>query len=139
MSSVQVRGERRASLVKELASGQRSHSQLADEYGMATSSVSAFATRNRDEIQKVVDGVVIEKLDCWIADKQKRIAEYAAMYESLTPMVRGMDPNPKYIRIRMDCLQRVAEELGQLPTKTRVEIEQNTFGIQILGMNGEGE
>lgn len=112
---------RRYALCKELATGEKTKTQLAKEYGVSVSGISQFARRNADRIGQIQAAIDSEFAGLWLADKVQRIASYQDDMELSADGSRA--DHFEQIRTRTDIRKAVAEELGQLPTR----------GVQVSG------
>ena len=72
-----IRGEERIALVDDLARGDRTHAQLAEEYGRSPDAIHQFASRNSAEIARrraVLQGELgAETAEKWIRDKAQLV------------------------------------------------------------------
>lgn len=112
-------GDRRQ-LCRELATGDVPRAQLARKYGMARSSVTAFAKTHAAEIDAIAARLDDDFAGLWIADKGQRISAAQDDYElSLAGEYAG---HYEHIRTRTQIRSAVAEELGQLPPRASVTV-----------------
>jgi predicted transcriptional regulator len=109
------RGWRRAALIRDLATGEKTQVQLGQEYGVTQGAVSQFADRHRDEITAVRTSIDDEWAALWVAQKFNRIAEMQSDIEAIEGTA-----DEKLLRVKHAALRQIAEELGQL--KTHVEV-----------------
>lgn len=112
------RGWAKTRLIRELAAGGKTQSELAVEYGVVQSAVAAFSARHADEITALKTRIEDEWAALWAADKFNRVAELQADIESIK--VDGTFDVDKLLRVKHAALRQIAEELGQL--KTTVEV-----------------
>lgn len=102
-------------LARELATGEKTQTQLAKEYGVNRSTVCKFAKKHKARIDEIRAHLDDEFAGLWLADKAQRIASYQDDYE-----LSRRHPKADYfeqIRTRNDIRKAVAEELGQLPAR----------------------
>lgn len=60
-------------LIKDLATNDKTLEQLADEHGVALSTLYAFKAKNQDAIDAVIAGWVAEHEHIWSVRKEERI------------------------------------------------------------------
>lgn len=130
------RGWRKAQLIRQLALGELSQTRLGELYGVSQASISRFATRHAADIEQVRWNLA-EKVQqgaehLWVVGKQNRLAEYQDVAERM-----GSMSTPRAQEIRMQALRNVAEELGDLPARTNVQIDQTTVQYEIVGVSLE--
>lgn len=120
-SASKIPAYRRYALCRELATGEKTKTVLAQEYGVSVSAISQFAKRNADRIAQILAAIDSEFAGLWLADKVQRIASYQDDMELSADGSRA--DHFEQIRTRTDIRKAVAEELGQLPTR----------GVQVSG------
>lgn len=134
---VQIRGYRKLSLIKELALGNKTQKQLADEYGNTEQAISQFKIRNADAIQAVVDATDDEFAGLWIADQVNRIAEYQSLVEFLDdliyPTTKLDTASVNAVLRKAQILRNVAEERGHLTQKTEAtgDVRVEVVGVDV--------
>ncbi|MEU1554326.1 hypothetical protein ABZ517_16605 [Streptomyces scabiei] len=116
----------RRKLIHELARAEKTQQQLADEYGVAKSSITEFKQRHVDHIREVAQNLEDEFAGLWIAQKIDRLAEMQDMYEDTTL-------TPRQIETRLAALRHAAEELGQIPNRTTINLTQ-PVRVEIAGV-----
>lgn len=122
------KGWRRAALIRDLATQEKTQVQLAEAYGVGQPAISQFATRHADDIAAVRAKIEDKWAALWAADKFNRVAELQADIEGID--ADGPDAD-KLLRVKHAALRQIAEELGQL--KTHVEVGgQITYTISGL-------
>lgn len=119
-------------LVRELAIGEKTGVQLAEEYGVSTTSISAFKKRHAFDINEVRNNLADEFAGLWVQRKKDRIAEYQQAAEK---MANGS--SPRNAEVLVTILKAVAEELGELPARTQVQVNTNEVTYQVVGINVE--
>ena len=134
--SRRIRGYRKLQLINELALGNKSQAQLADEYGHTRAAISQFAKREAAAIQRVIDERDNEYAGLWIADQVNRIAEYQDMAEDLDALIEsteGLDTAKvnAFLR-RTQILRNVAEERGHLTQKHETS---GDVRIEVVGVD----
>lgn len=117
-------------LVRDFALGEKTGRQLAEQYGVSTTSISSFKKRHALEIEEVRNNLADEYAGVWVANKLKRIQEYQ---EAAEKMARGAAPRNQEVLVTI--LKAVAEELGQLPTRTQVAVSSETTVYQVVGVS----
>lgn len=174
VASAPLEGRNARMLIRQLAEGRRTISDLSRQYGVTPSAVSQFAKRHAEEIEKLKADANAAMDDLWIANKAERIREYqkdADIADELTGMAQQVarraagraeaeqeagDPDvlaqaaedrlaalaladvPKLQASKHRAVRAVAEELGQLPNKSQVEITgETTVHYQVVGVSAE--
>lgn len=123
-----IRGWKIWALKQDLADGKDSQTFLASKYGCTQAAVSQFAAEHAEEIESL-KGMVRDAYDgLWIADKKARVAVYqedaSLVSELLENVGTGMRSNKEaaeLLRARAAALKAVAEELGDLPQRVKIE------------------
>jgi hypothetical protein len=117
-------------LLRDMALGEKTGRQLADQYGVSQTSISNFRKRHGLEIEEVRNNLADEYAGVWVADKLKRIQEYQQAAEK---MANGTSPRNQEVLVSI--LKAVAEELGQLPARTQVSVSSETTVYQVVGVS----
>ena len=107
----------------------RTH-QLAEQYGVSQTSISAFKKRHNLEIEEVRNNMADEYAGLWVARKMERIAEYQQAAEKM-----AVGASPRNQEVLVSILKAVAEELGQLPTRTQVNVSIEQTVYQVVGVS----
>lgn len=117
------RGWPKLGLIRDLAFGEFSHAQIAQDLGCKTSDVAEFASQHEDEILEVRSALAgklaIETAGLWIAKRQNRLAEYQADVEDLNQYIAelrergalGTVPHREALKSKVVMLKAVADEL----------------------------
>lgn len=113
------RGRAKLALIQELALGESSQRQLAEEFGVSQQSICEFAQRFKGEIEARRADQNNKLAGLWIADKANRIAEYEAQVELINQKLisdKGeyQKVSPEWVKAMQAALKSVAEELGDL-------------------------
>ena len=119
-------------LVRDFAIGEKTGEELATLYGVSRTSISAFKRRHAMEIEEVRNNMADEYAGLWVAEKMSRIAEYQ---EAAKKMANGTSPRNQEVLVSI--LKAVAEELGQLPARTQVQVNTQNVTYQVVGINPE--
>ena len=117
-------------LIRDFALGEKSGRDLALEYGVSQTSISAFKKRNAMEIEEVRNNLADEYAGVWVAQKINRIREYQSAAEK---MASGTAPRNQEVLVSI--LKAVAEELGQLPARQQVNVSTENVTYQIVGID----
>jgi hypothetical protein len=125
-SKLEGQAWRKRRLIMELARGEKTQKQLGAENGVAQSSISEFASRHVDEIEEARHQLAEEFDGVWIAQKLNRLIEMEALYEN------GVAPRERETRLAV--LRAAAEELGQIPNRTTINLEQ-PVRVELTGIN----
>lgn len=126
------KGHVRAQLIRDLAMGDKTAGQLAEIYGVSRSSVSMFKGRHMTEIEQVSANLADQYADLWIASKRSRLAELQVAAEKLAEK-----PDARSAEVLAKLLKDAAEELGDLPVRPGVQINQANVTYQIEGVDLE--
>jgi len=128
------RGHVRWKLIHELARGEKTRTALAKEYGVTQSAITQFADRHRTRIDEVRADIENEFAGLWIADKRRRIEEYAAEIDLIEEVRAGTVRNMRDVelsKLKAAILRAVADELGQIPARMNVSVNQKvTYVIE---------
>jgi len=110
-------------------------------YGVTQQSISEFAKRNADDIQAIIESTRTLLGDIALADKAKRIAAYVETAERVDVVLdaeREVDvlrdelegkkrratggvPLAELLRTQQAAYRAIAEELGDLPQRIKIE------------------
>lgn len=126
------RGWVRHRLIRDFALGEKTGKQLSEQYGVSQTSISAFKKRHGLEIEEVRNNLADEYAGVWVAQKMSRIQEYQVAAEK---MAEGV--SPRNAEVLVSILKAVAEELGQLPARTQVNVSHESVTYQVVGINPE--
>lgn len=118
----------RRRLIRELAQGVKGIRELAREYDVSDSSIREFRDRHLDEIHETIRDLDDEFSGLWIAQKLNRIAELQELYEG--------DEDIDRVKLRVDILRKAAEELGQIPNRTTITMNQ-PIEVRLIGIDTE--
>lgn len=119
-------------LVRDFALGEKTGAQLAEQYGVSQTSISAFKKRHGLEIEECRNTLADEYAGLWVAEKMKRIAEYQEAAEKM-----AVGKSPRNQEVLVTILKAVAEELGQLPARTQVQVNTQQVTYQVVGIDPE--
>jgi predicted transcriptional regulator len=129
------RGHIRRQLICELAKGERTQVELAEDFGVDQSTVSAFMKRHAGEIIEVQRDIADKYLGLWIADKALRLAEIQQIIDDIETVTGDNgSPDADLVRVKLTALRNAAEELGQLPARVIHKVEGSIKTI-IVGVD----
>lgn len=117
-------------LIRDFALGEKTGIQLSAEYGVSQTSISAFKKRHSMEIEEVRNNLADEYAGVWVAQKLNRVREYQQAAEK---MASGTSPRNQEVLVSI--LKAVAEELGQLPARTQVQVNTAAVTYQVVGID----
>lgn len=117
-------------LIRDFALGEKTGQQLAEQYGVSRTSISNFKKRYAMEIEDVRNNLADEYAGVWVAQKLNRIQEYQQAAEKM-----ASGNSPRNAEVLVSILKAVAEELGQLPARTQVNVQNNQVEYQIVGIS----
>lgn len=122
------RGHIRLKLMRDLAAGEHSQTDLARRYGVTQPAISQFAQRHAERIADVASRLDDEFAGLWVAEKAARIAELQQQVDSIADTMG--DPNAaakaglgaaEMYRVQQQALRAIADELGQIPARVQVQ------------------
>jgi predicted transcriptional regulator len=122
----------RRRLVRDLATEEHTQSQLADQYGVTASAISNFKSRHRSEIEDVRRTLEDEFAGLWIARKELRLATLQQDVEDL-----GDSLEVDVVKVRHAALRQAADELGQIPSRAGIHVQNSTVTFQVEGVDLE--
>lgn len=136
-----LRGHRQDQLIRLLATKEYTQVQLGEMFDLDQSSVSRFASKNRDAIKEVASRLDDEFAGLWIATKRKRIAEYQQLVEDLEDLLlseefRANGNIADVARAKLTAFKQASEELGQLPGRVTVQ-HSGGLDIRVNGVDVE--
>ncbi len=124
-SRYRLKGYIAAKLIRELAIDEKTQVVLAEEYGVAQSTVASFKKKHLQRIEEVRDALADEFAGLWITMKANRLAEYQSDVEAINEKTQASKTtmaDSEMLRTKASLLKSVAEELGQLPGRAQVVI-----------------
>jgi hypothetical protein len=126
----------------DLARMESSHSQLAEKYGLTPPGVTLFARRHRFAIEQIKEKIEGDLHQLWIADKEKRLAEYQQDVEDINSVLElneegywQIEDPMSYMKVKHSAMKSAAEELGQLPAKTVVQVAHTEINYSVEGVD----
>lgn len=156
------RGWRRQWLIRQLATGEFSKNELARIMRAHRQSIRDFEIKHQAEIESMIRQIDQEFAGLWVAEKVNRLAEYQQDVEDANEIIAGelgdptappqvdpLDPGgleseqaepapsaaPTWVRIKHAALKAVAEELGQIPNRVRMDIGGQVATYRIEGVD----
>lgn len=103
-----------------LATNEVQRSEIARRYGVTRQAITQFAQRHAREIEEIRERLDDEFAGQWIAEKRARIDALQAEYEAA--MQGRLAGHHEWIKTRTAILRAVAEELGQIPNRSSVQV-----------------
>lgn len=144
------RGHVKFRLIRALADGSKTQSQLARDFGVVSSAITQFKQAHRAEIEAVRADLNNEFAGLVLANKANRLAELEADIEAIGDgrirvTIEGEDGreitsekvDPALLRAKHAALKAIAEELGQLPSKLNVSVDPVTVRYEVSGVPDE--
>lgn len=120
----------RAKLITQLATEEKSQQTLAEEYGVSRSAIAMFKQRHLTTIEAKRENLAAEFDDLWIANKHTRLATLQEVAERLAER-----PDARSAEVLAKLLKDAAEELGDLPTRSAVQINTANVEYHIVGVD----
>lgn len=117
-------------LLRDFALGEKSQRELAVLYGCSITSISAFKKRHVLEIEEVRNNLADQYAGVWVARKLDRIREYQNAAEKM-----ASGESARNQEVLVSILKAVAEELGDLPARTQVNVSSETTVYQVVGIS----
>jgi hypothetical protein len=108
-------------LMRELALGEKSRSDLAREFGVSHQYVTRFARQYERPIAKARANIEDKFAHMWIADKVARLALRQVLVAARQRLPNRTAEDDRTIA---QLLKDAAEELGQLPPRTQIQTAQ---------------
>ena len=105
---------RRRKLQLEMARGEKTMRDLAREYGVDIHAITKFRDRHEDTISAMRADIENEFAGLWIAQKAERLSEMIELYADAV--------SPRDRETKLSVLRHAAEELGQIPNKTTIDM-----------------
>lgn len=128
-----ARGHRKLALIQALAEGKKSQKEIGLEFGISHQAVSWFKLHNRAAVEAQAKDLEDEFAAVWVAQKRNRVQEYQDALEALSEVIAQGNADPAVVRAHAQLLRNVAEEMGQLPSRQVVQVQQTptqyTLGI----------
>ena len=114
----------RLALIRDLATGAGTQTELAAKYGVDQSAVSRFQQRHQLRIEEVRRNADDEYAGIAFAQKRNRIEQHVEFVEYCTNLLGDPEKQAKVnvgtaeiIRAAQSSLHSISEELGQLPAR----------------------
>lgn len=109
-------GWKKWAVQRDLAEG-KTQTSIARMYGVTQQSVSDFAVEHREAIEEVKRTIDVAYAGLWAAEKQKRVAVYQDIVEEMGEIPHDAEGR----RAQMSALRAIADELGDLPQRIKIE------------------
>jgi len=120
----------RGKLIRDLAIGEMTQDALGIRYGVSRKSITEFKKRHDAEVESVRSQIDDEYAGEWIANKLDRLRVYQ---EAAERMAEGR--SPRNAEVLVNILKGAAEELGQLPARTQVQVNTQNVEYKVYGIN----
>lgn len=127
-----ITGHRKLKLLRLLAAGEHSYEELGRMFDSSPNTITQFKYVHKEEIKEIQQNLDDEFAGLWIVKKHNRVAEYASQVERI-----GDSDDPKLIARAQTALRSVAEELGDLPSRTTVSVDPLTVNYKVEGTDPE--
>jgi hypothetical protein len=131
-------------LIRELAKGERTHRELAEELAVSGQAVDAFAKRHAARIAEVAARLDDEFAGLWIAEKANRIEVLQGQVDDIADLMADPESAAKagvqaaeMFRTAQSALRAVSEELGQLPARTVRHEGGVSVRYEVVGVDTE--
>ncbi|MFE0413610.1 hypothetical protein [Streptomyces tendae] len=130
------RGWKKAQLVRYLALGEITQEKLGEIFGVSQAAVSRFKTRHTAEIEMAKIALAEQAMSgmehLYIAQKVNRVAEL----EETVNRMNEIDSARSH-EVKIHAIRSVAEEMGQLPARTQVNVSNETTVYEIVGLDAD--
>jgi hypothetical protein len=124
-----LRGFRKMELLRELAMGAASRSELAEKYEVDGTRIYQISCECATEIDAIRADLMAklhdETVGLWIASKRNRIAEYQQDVDDANAVLAKAYDH-RLVADKHRALRAVAEELAQLPQRASVQVGEET-------------
>ncbi len=124
----------RPELVRFLAEGKKTQTELASMYGVGQSAIAEFKRRNLPEIERlrndINDKLNDEFTNLWLADKRARLFDLQHQIEAL----HDLPVTARTAEVIGILLRKAAEELGQITTNNKVEMDVVRYEIANINL-----
>lgn len=117
-------------LIRDFALGEKTGRDLSEQYGVSQTSISQFKKRYAMEIEEVRNNLADEYAGVWVANKMDRLRQYQEAAENM-----AAGKTARSAEVLVTILKAVAEELGQLPARTQVNVSQQSVTYEIVGVS----
>lgn len=117
-------------LLRDLALGELTGNELAEKYNCSRPAISQFKRRHEIEIDEIRGALADEYAGVWVAKKLDRLKAYQQKVEE---MLDGR--SPRNAEVMATLLKAVAEELGDLPARTQVNVSNQSVTYQVVGID----
>lgn len=133
----------RLKLVRQLAAGEHSLTDLAARHGVTHQAISAFAKRHAELIADVASKLDDEFAGLWVAEKAARLAVLQHQVEQIADTMGDPEAAAKagvgaaeMHRVQQQALRAIADELGQIPARVQVQ-HSGSLNVQLNGVDVE--
>lgn len=135
-----TRGWRLRMLLQELANGEKTQQELAEQFGVTQGRISQVKKKYAEDIAEIQANAEDEFAGLWIARKAARLAELQADVERIDAKILArMDWDQSqvaaFLRAKQAALRAAAEELGQLPAKINLNVGGKVVTYKIDGVD----
>lgn len=121
-------------LIRYLAEGKKSQVELSEMYGVGQSSIAEFKRRHLPEIQRLRndmnDKLNDEFTGLWLAEKRARLFDLQHQIEAL----HDLPVTARTAEVIGILLRKAAEELGQITTSNKVEMDVVRYEIANINL-----
>jgi len=117
-------------LIRDFALEEKKNYELAEIYGVSVTAISMFKKRHSHEIEEIRNNLADEYAGVWVAKKLERVRAYQ---EAAEKMVDGKTTRSAEVLVQI--LKAVAEELGDLPARTQVQVNTGDVTYAVVGIN----
>lgn len=126
----------RRAVIRDLALSGETQNEIGRRYGVASSTISAFAKKHAVEIEQVRAAAEDEFAGILLADKANRIRTYEALLEAAISYDRSGNIEGVDMKSAVRILRNIAEELGHLPARLQISGEMGvTTNYKINGVD----
>lgn len=126
-------GYRKHYLIADLAQDELTYQQLGEKYGCTRQAIGAFARRHAHEILSKRQAAADEYHGVWVASKLDRLRTIQAAAEDMAAGVGST----RHAEVLSKLLKDAAEELGDLPARAQVQVQNNIVTTEVVGISTE--
>lgn len=131
-----AKGQVRRRLIAELAAEEMTRADLARKYDVSGAAITLFAGRHQEQIDACKLRAEDEFAAIAVASKVNRVAIYDQMISDMEDaMIAAGVVSSKRARTIAVLLKNVAEEMGQLPSRSVTHIQGQTIHYTVEGVD----
>lgn len=134
------RADVRVQVIRAIAMGDKTNTQIARDFGVTESAIRQFKQRHEFRIDQVRKALDNEYAGIALASKVARVATYSdqvlkilEVLEDPAQVARAGMGYAELARVAQQGMRSIADELGQIPTRSQVEVS-GTLNCTVNGV-----